>query len=423
MGSIVRDPSLAGQGRRKIDWAAANMPILAALREEFARERPFDGLRVAVSVHVEAKTACLAETLRIGGAHVALTGCNPLSTQDDVAAALAATGMDVYCWHGATPAEYEDHLCAALAFRPHVVIDDGGDFAYLLHGKRRADAADLLGGCEETTTGVNRLRILEREGRLLYPVVAVNNARCKHLFDNRYGTGQSAWTAILATTNLLIAGKTVVVAGYGMCGKGVAARAKGLGADVVVCEIDAVRAAEALLDGCRVLPMREAARQGDLFITVTGCRDIIVREHLEVMKDGAVLCNAGHFDVEIDIPALASLARSVDEPRANIRSYRLRNGRSLHLLGEGRLVNLAAGDGHPIEIMDMSFGLQALSARYIAQNGRSLAVRVHDVPKEFDERVASLFLASRGASVDRLTDAQERYATTWEIASEKGNRP
>ena len=422
MGSIIRDPSLAGQGRRKIDWAAANMPILARIRDEFAKERPFDGLRVAVSVHVEAKTACLAETLRAGGAQVALTGCNPLSTQDDVAAALAATGMEVYCWHAATPDEYEAHLCAALAFQPHVVIDDGGDFAYLLHGKRRSDASCLLGGCEETTTGVNRLRILEREGRLLYPVVAVNNARCKHLFDNRYGTGQSAWTAILATTNLLIAGKTVVVAGYGMCGKGVAARAKGLGADVVVCEVDAVRAAEALMDGCRVLPMREAARQGDVFVTVTGCRDILVREHLEIMKDGAVLCNAGHFDVEIDIPALASLSSSVDEPRTNIRSYHLRNGKTLHLLGEGRLVNLAAGDGHPIEIMDMSFGLQALCARHIALSGGGLAVRVHEVPPEFDERVASLFLASRGTSVDRPTEVQRRYASTWEIASEEGDR-
>lgn len=423
MESIVRDLSLAHQGRRKIEWAKANMPILRGIAEEFIREQPFRGLRVAVSVHVEAKTACLAETLRLGGAEVALTGCNPLSTQDDVAAALAVTGMAVFCWHAATPDEYESHLRAALAFKPHVVIDDGGDFAYLLHGIRREDASELLGGCEETTTGVNRLRILECENRLLYPVIAVNNARCKHLFDNRYGTGQSAWAAILSTTNLLIAGKTVVVAGYGMCGKGVVARAKGLGANVVVCEVDAVRAAEALMDGCRVMTMREAAAVGDFFITVTGCRDIIVREHLEAMKDGAVLCNAGHFDVEIDIPALSNLAVEVMESRPNIRSYRLGDGRRLHLLGEGRLVNLAAGDGHPVEIMDMSFALQALCARFIAQNGRTLPVRVHEVPSEFDEQVAQRFLSSRGASIDSLTQGQRNYATTWEIACEEGNAP
>ena len=423
MGSIVRDLSLAPQGRRRIEWAMANMPILRGISEEFAREKPFKGLRIAVSVHVEAKTACLAETMRLGGAEVALTGCNPLSTQDDIAAALAVTGMDVYCWHAATPDEYESHLRAALAFKPHVVVDDGGDFAYLLHGARREDASELLGGCEETTTGVNRLKILESGNRLLYPVVAVNNARCKHLFDNRYGTGQSAWAAILSTTNLLIAGKTVVVAGYGMCGKGVVARAKGLGANVVVCEVDAVRAAEALMDGCRVLPMREAASIGDFFLTVTGCRDIVVREHFEVMKDGAVLCNAGHFDVEIDIPALTSLSVEVKDSRPNIRSYRLQDGRRLHLLGEGRLVNLAAGDGHPIEIMDMSFALQALCARYIVQNGRMLPIRVHDVPPEFDEQVAKRFLASRGAAIDSLSLCQKSYATTWEIASEEGNSP
>lgn len=421
MDSIVRDLTLAPQGRRKIEWAMANMPILRGISEEFARDRPFRGLRVAVSVHVEAKTACLAETLRLGGAQVALTGCNPLSTQDDIAAAMAVTGMGVYCWHAATADEYESHLCAALAFKPHVVIDDGGDFAYLLHGIRREDASELLGGCEETTTGVNRLRILEQGNRLIYPVVAVNNARCKHLFDNRYGTGQSAWAAILSTTNLLIAGKTVVVAGYGMCGKGVVARAKGLGANVVVCEVDAVRAAEALMDGCRVLPMREAASIGDFFLTVTGCRDIVVREHFEVMKDGAVLCNAGHFDVEIDIPALTSLSVEVKDSRPNIRSYRLEDGRHLHLLGEGRLVNLAAGDGHPIEIMDMSFALQALCARFIAQSGRTLPVRVHDVPPEFDLQVARRFLISRGASIDALSQCQKSYATTWEIESEKGS--
>ncbi len=415
MASLVREPSLAPQGRRKIEWAKANMPILGGIRREFEAERPFEGLRVAVSVHVEAKTACLAETLRAGGARVALTGCNPLSTQDDIAAALAETGMEVFCWHGATPDEYRAHLEAALAFQPHVAIDDGGDFAYLLHGERRDLAGDLIGGCEETTTGVHRLRILEKEGRLRYPVIAVNDARCKHLFDNRYGTGQSAWTAILASTNLLVAGKTVVVAGYGMCGKGVATRAKGLGADVVVCEVDPVRAAEALMDGCRVLPMKDAAGVGDVFVTVTGVRDIIRREHLEVLKDGALLCNAGHFDVEIDLPALAALADGFDVLRPNVRSYRMKDGRTLHLLGEGRLVNLAAGDGHPVEIMDMSFALQALCARKMAKEGRSMEVRVHDVPPEFDDLVAERLLASRGAAIDAPTDRQRAYASTWEI--------
>ena len=287
-------------GRRKIDWAWAHMPVLQSMAAELASQKPLSGLRIAISVHVEAKTACLARTLAAGGAQIALTGCNPLSTQDDVAAALAADGLSVFCRYGVNAQDYRRHLLMALAIRPHIVIDDGGDLAQLLHSAAREKAADLIGGCEETTTGILRLRSLEKEGRLLYPVIAINDARCKHLFDNRFGTGQSVWTAIMATTNLIVAGKTVVVAGYGMCGKGVALRARGLGARVIVTEIDPVKACEAIMEGYDVLPMAQAAAVGDLFITVTGCRDVITSEHFVNMKNGAILCNAGHFDVESD---------------------------------------------------------------------------------------------------------------------------
>ena len=419
MNHHVRDLSLAPTGQLKIDWAYAHMPVLRRIAGDFAETKPFEGLRIAVSVHVEAKTACLANVLRIGGADVALTGCNPLSTQDDVAAALAASGMKVFCQYGADEETYYKHLRQTLAFKPHLVIDDGGDFAQLLHTSCSDLATDLIGGCEETTTGVKRLRILEQEGRLRYPVIAVNDARCKHLFDNRYGTGQSVWTAIMATTNLLIAGKVVVVAGFGMCGKGVAQRARALGARVVVTEIDPVMACEALMEGFDVMTMLEAAPIGDIFITVTGCRDVLTKEHFLQLKEGAILCNAGHFDVEINLPDLLSLAESSADVRANITNYQLQNGRNVQVLAQGRLVNLASGDGHPAEIMDMSFSLQAMSTRYMAENGRDLAPGVYDIPADIDDAVAAALLEHLNKAIDVLTPEQAWYVDHWDLPEQE----
>jgi adenosylhomocysteinase len=415
MNHDIFDIGLAPAGQRKINWAYDHMPVLHQIAEDFAISRPFNGLRIAVSVHVEAKTACLAKVLAAGGADVTLTGCNPLSTQDDVAASLVADGMKVFCRYGANAATYRMHLELALAFRPHLIIDDGGDFAHLLHTSCQHLATDLIGGCEETTTGVKRLRILEKEGRLLYPVLAVNDARCKHLFDNRYGTGQSVWAAIMGTTNLLIAGKVVVVAGFGMCGRGVAMRARALGARVVVTEIDPVKACEALMEGYDVLTMLEAAVIGDIFITVTGCRDVITREHYLLLKNGAILCNAGHFDVEINLPALAALSTDISEVRHNITQYKLKNGHAVQVLAQGRLVNLAAGDGHPAEIMDMSFALQALSIRYMAENGRSMQPGVYQLPANIDEAVASALLEHLHKKTDRLTADQTWYLEHWDL--------
>ena len=411
----VADISLAPAGQRKIDWAYKNMPVLRAIEQELIAEQPFVGLNIAVSVHVEAKTACLARVLRSGGAHVSLTGCNPLSTQDDVAAALAADGMHVYCIHGANKKEYMEHLSMALEIQPDIVIDDGGDFAMLLHTTHRHLLSKLIGGCEETTTGVHRLQILSKENRLAYPVIAVNDARCKHLFDNRFGTGQSVWTSIMSTTNLLVSGKSVVIAGFGMCGQGVALRAKGMGARVIITEIDPVKACEALMEGYEVMTMAEAACIGDMFITLTGCRDIVTKEHFVNMKDGAICCNAGHFDVEINIPDLKSLSKSQSVLRDNIDGYLLPDGRTICILAQGRLVNLASGDGHPVEIMDMSFALQAQSARYMAVHGASLENKVYDIPKEIDDRVASILLQTKGLQIDTLSAEQEKYVSTWDI--------
>ncbi len=412
---VVKDIILAPSGQRKIDWAYKNMPVLRAIEEELIASQPFAGLNIAVSVHVEAKTACLARALRAGGANVSLTGCNPLSTQDDVAAALAATGMKVYCLHGADEKQYTEHLSLALSINPHIVIDDGGDFAQLLHTTHSHLLPDLIGGCEETTTGVHRLKILEEQGRLAYPVIAVNDARCKHLFDNRFGTGQSVWTAIMSATNLLVAGKSVVVAGYGMCGKGVALRAKGLGARVIVTEIDPVKACEALMEGYEVMTMDEASAVGDLFVTLTGCKDVITGKHFPLMKDGAILCNAGHFDVEINLHELKSAAVRVTTLRDGVEGYEMDDHRIICVLAEGRLVNLAAGDGHPVEIMDMSFALQAQSARYVAAHGAGLQKKVYDIPKEIDDRVASILLSTKTISIDALTQEQERYISSWDI--------
>ncbi|MBR4819771.1 MAG: adenosylhomocysteinase [Clostridiales bacterium] len=411
----IKDIKLAPEGHHKIDWAYRNMPVLRIIEKELKETRPFEGLKISVSVHVEAKTANLALVLREGGADVALTGCNPLSTQDDVAAALVERGMKVYCIHGADPETYRRHLEMTLAFGPDIVIDDGGDLAMLLHSTHKHLVAGMLGSCEETTTGVHRLKILEEQGKLAYPVIAVNDARCKHLFDNRFGTGQSVWTAIMATTNLIVAGKYVVVAGFGMCGKGVALRAKGMGARVIVTEIDPVKACEAIMEGYDVMTMDEAAPLGDVFVTVTGCKDVITKNHFEKMKDGAICCNAGHFDVEINLVQLAEMAKERKELRKNIEGFVMEDGRTICILAEGRLVNLASGDGHPVEIMDMSFALQAQSARYIAEHGKELEKKVYDTPTVIDDRVGEFLLQSKGYSIDKLTPEQDRYIHSWDL--------
>lgn len=409
--STVADPGLKTSGHAKLDWVRARMPVLAAIRDRYQRERPLLGERVAISLHLEAKTAILAELLHIGGAEVAITSSNPLSTQDDVAAALADTGVAVHAVHGARPEEYEAFHQAVLDVRPTLLVDDGGELTERLHGSRRELAGGVKGGAEETTTGVTRLKALHASGRLAYPMIAVNDADMKHLFDNRYGTGQSTWDAIMRQTNLVVAGKTVVVAGYGWCGKGVAERARGLGARVVVTEVDPIRANEAWMDGFLVMPMDAAAPLGDIFITVTGNRDVITAEHFARMKDGVVLANAGHFDVEIDVAALrAEAAAEVHGRTGAIRGYRY-GDRTIWLLAEGRLVNLAAGDGHPAEIMDLTFGLQALSLENLLAVARQPGV--YPVPPEVDRWVAAIRLSALGIGIDSLTPAQTAYLASW----------
>lgn len=413
MKSIIRDISLAKEGKDRINWVRAHMPLLNRLEEDFLRDKPFKGKRITVSIHLEAKTAYLCLVLAAGGAEVAVTGSNPLSTQDAIAAALADEGLAVYAWYGATDKEYAEHLNRALDFEPHIIIDDGGDLVHLLHTTRKDLADNILGGCEETTTGVLRLRAREREGALAFPMVSVNDALCKYLFDNRYGTGQSVWDGIMRSTNLIVAGKNVVVAGYGWCGKGVAMKAKGLGAQVIITEVDPVKAIEAVMDGFRVMTMDEAAVLGDIFITVTGCSKVISKGHFEKMKDGVLLANAGHFDVEIWKPDLEELSIERKYMRKNIEGYVMEDGRTLNLLAEGRLVNLAAGDGHPAEIMDMSFALQALSAKYILECKEPLENKVYPVPTEIDEYVAKLKLKAMGINIDTLTEEQRAYLHGW----------
>ncbi|AVX20472.1 MULTISPECIES: adenosylhomocysteinase [Carboxydocella] len=414
MNYLVRDINLAENGAKKIAWVKEHMPVLNEIRKEFERDKPFNGKRVAISMHLEAKTAYLALVLQAGGANVSITGSNPLSTQDDVAAALAAQGLQVFSWYNATPEEYKQHLLMVLDTRPDIIIDDGGDLMHLIHTERPELASSIIGGCEETTTGVLRLRALEKENRLPFPMIAVNDAYSKYLFDNRYGTGESVWTGIMRTTNLIVAGKTVVVIGYGWCGKGVAMRAKGLGAKIIICEVDPIKAIEAHMDGFQVMTMDEAAALGDVFITVTGCKDVIRRWHYEKMKNGVLLANAGHFDVEINKPELNELAISKRVVRKDIEEFTLADGRKLYLLAEGRLVNLAAGDGHPAEIMDTSFALQALSARYLVENGTKLEKKVYLVSPEIDRRVAELKLQSLGITIDKLTPEQEAYLYGWQ---------
>ena len=399
---------MVARGQEKIAWARAHMPVLAEVGRELRESEVLAGLRVAISIHLEAKTACLALTLQETGAAVSVTGSNPLSTQDDVAAALAAAGLRVHARRGASAAEYREHLTRVLEIKPQLVLDDGGDLTALLHGECAQLGESLIGICEETTTGVLRLRGLSREGKLRWPALAVNDARMKHLFDNRYGTGQSTWDAIMRATNLLVAGKRVVVAGYGWCGRGIALRAHGLGARVTVCEVDPVRAAEAMMDGFSVAPLAEAIRGADFLITATGCRDVVRWEHLLSAKDGLVLANAGHFDVEIDVRALRERAQG-RRVRENVEEFLLPGERRVYLLAEGRLVNLVAGDGHPVEIMDLSFALQALSLAWLAREGRGLSPGVYPVPEEVDERVARLFLRSRGVEIDSLTPGQREY--------------
>ena len=405
----ISKPETAKSGRDKIDWVRSYMPILNTIEKEFRETKPFDGMKIAMSIHLEAKTAYLAEVLMAGGAKVQVTGCNPLSTQDDVGAALAEEGFVVNAHHGASDEQYREDLVRTLDFHPDLLIDDGGDLISLLHGACREYGDNLIGGCEETTPGIHRLLARERAGLLDYPMMDVNDADCKHLFDNRYGTGQSTLDGIMNATNLIIAGKTVVVAGYGWCGKGFAMRAKGMGAVVVVTEIDPIKALEATMDGFTVLPMREAAKVGDLFVTLTGCRDVLTREHFEVMKDGALLANSGHFDVEINKEDLAALATEIRERKPNIRGYRMADGRMLNLLADGRLVNLAAGNGHPAEIMDMSFGIQAKSLEYLAKTRGTLENKVYAVPAEIDKAVATIKLAAESVQIDVLTPEQTAY--------------
>ncbi len=405
----IKDISLAPSGALKIDWVQKNCPLLRSLEADFAKEKPFAGLRIALSIHLEAKTAYLCKVLAAGGADMYITGSNPLSTQDDVAAALAAEGLHVYAWYDCTEEDYFENIRRVLAHDCHIIIDDGGDLVHMLHTEMREKLAFVIGGCEETTTGVLRLKAMAEAKQLAFPMVLVNNADCKHLFDNRYGTGQSVFDGINRTTNLIVAGKQVVVAGYGWCGKGVAMRAKGLGARVIVTEIDPIKAIEAVMDGFDVLPMKEAAKVGDFFVTVTGCAGVIGEEHFALMKNGAILCNAGHFDVEIDMKRLREVALQAKEQRKNITGYEISKDKWIYVLAEGRLVNLAAGDGHPAEIMDMSFAIQALSARYLVHHAGELTEKLIDVPREVDLEVAGRKLSFLGKEIDVLTEEQRAY--------------
>lgn len=411
----VKDLSLAEKGRSRIEWAAQEMPVLAQVQERFKNERPLDGLRVSACLHVTSETANLMRALNAGGADVVLCASNPLSTQDDVAAALIVYDeIPVYAIKGEDNETYYKHLNAALDHKPHVTMDDGCDLVSTLHKDRRELLENVKGGTEETTTGVIRLRAMAHQGALEFPVIAVNDAMTKHLFDNRYGTGQSTIDGIIRATNVLLAGKNVVVSGYGWCGRGVAMRADGLGANVIVTEVDPLKALEAVMDGYRVMPMAEAAQIGDVFVTLTGDINVIDRDHFEVMKDGAIVANSGHFNVELNIPALEDMAVETKQPREFVDQYVLADGRRINLLGEGRLVNLAAAEGHPSAVMDMSFANQALAARYILDNHMNLDRSVHTVPEEVDQEIARLKLNGMGIEIDTLTEEQERYLNSWE---------
>ena len=411
----IKDINLAQSGEHKIDWVRKNCPLLRSLEDDFSKEKPFKGVRIALSIHLEAKTAYLCKVLAAGGAEMFVTGSNPLSTQDDVAAALAKAGLNVFAWYNCTDEEYFSCIQKVLENHCNIIIDDGGDLVNMLHSKMTDELQYVIGGCEETTTGIIRLKAMAAQEKLAFPMVMVNNADCKHLFDNRYGTGQSVWDGINRTTNLIVAGKYVVVAGYGWCGKGVAMRAKGLGAKVVVTEVDPIKAIEAVMDGFEVMPMREAAKIGDFFVTVTGCAGVITKDDFLEMKNGAILCNAGHFDVEIDMAGLRKMALSTIDQRQNIVGYEVKKDSFVYVLGEGRLVNLACGDGHPAEIMDMSFAIQALSAKYLVEHGKDLTEKLIVVPREVDLAVAKRKLKFLGISIDTLTKEQEEYLNSSEV--------
>jgi adenosylhomocysteinase len=415
--SVVKDTTLAEEGEKRIEWARRHMPVLDSIKQEFEREKPLQGARIVACLHVTVETANLITTLVAGGAEIVVTGSNPLSTQDEVAAALAARGLYVYAFRGENEQEYYDCIKRALELKPNVTLDDGADTIAIVHKEQPELAREMLGGCEETKTGVVRLRAMAADNALLYPVIAVNDAETKMMFDNRYGTGQSTVHGIMQATNFLFAGKTVVIGGYGWCGRGFAMRAKGLGASVIVVEIEPRKALEAAMDGYRVMPMKDAAPLGDLFVTLTGDINVIRKEHFELMKDQAILANSGHFNVEIDIPALEKMAVEKAIVQNNVTEYKMRDGRRLYLLAEGRLINLAAAYGHPPEVMDMSFANQALSVRYIVEHGKSLEKKVYSVPVEIDRRVAELKLASMGLKIERLTPEQDKYLHSWQMGT------
>jgi adenosylhomocysteinase len=412
----VKDMNLAPQGHLQIEWAAKHMPVLNIIKQRFEKEKPLEGQTLAACLHVTKETAVLIKVLIAGGAKVALCGSNPLSTQDDVAAALADAGVHVYAWRGQNTEDYYKCIEKVLAYKPTITMDDGADVVGMIHSKRTDLIANIKGGTEETTTGVVRLKAMEQDGSLKYPIIAVNEALTKYLFDNRYGTGQSTIDGILRATSVLLAGKNFVVGGYGWCSRGIAMRAQGLGANVIVTEVQPTKALEAVMNGLRVMPMSEAAPIGDIFVTATGDINVIRKEHMEKMKDGAIMCNSGHFNVEISIPDLESISKSKRTMRPNMEEYTTKDNRHLYLLGEGRLVNLAAAEGHPSEVMDMSFANQALCSEFVAKSGK-LETKVYNVPKDIDEKIAETKLASMGIRIDELTEEQKKYLSTWEMGT------
>ena len=415
MNFDIRDISLAPYGHQKIEWVRDHMPLLRSLEEEFKVTRPFEGVKISLSVHLEAKTAYLCKVFAAGGAQMSITGSNILSTQDDVCAALVEDGLSVFAYHDATQEEYDRHIEMCLECKPNIIIDDGCDLVTCLHEKRPDLAVDAWGGCEETTTGIIRLRSLDKEGLLKFPMMAVNDADMKHLFDNRYGTGQSTWDSIMRNTNLIIAGKTVVVAGYGWCSRGIAMRAQSLGAQVIVTEIDPVKAIEAKMDGFSVMPMKDAAPLGDIFCTATGCLKTITPEHMLTMKNGAILTNSGHFNCEVDMEGLYKIALERVPRRHNVEGFKLPNGKWVDVIADGRLVNIAGADGHPAEIMDMSFAVQAYGALYIKEHKDELPKHLIKIPEEMDKMIASRRLEAWGIEIDTLTEEQEAYLNSWKL--------
>ncbi len=412
--SDVKDKKLAEQGKLKIEWAARNMPVLAMVKEHFRKSKPLAGIKVTACLHVTTETANLVETLKEGGADVVLCASNPLSTQDDVAASISEhIGIPTYAIKGEDDKTYYKHINAVLDHKPNITMDDGADLVSTIHKERKAQIKDIIGGTEETTTGVIRLRSMEKDGVLGYPIISVNDADTKHLFDNRYGTGQSTIDGILRATNVLLAGSKFVVCGYGWCGRGVAMRAKGMGASVIITETDPLKALEAVMDGYIVMPTLEAAKFGDIFVTVTGDLNVLSKKHFELMKDGVIVCNSGHFNVEIDLKGLESIAKGRRKVREFVDEFTMPSGRKVNVLGEGRLINLAAAEGHPSMVMDMSFANQALSAEYLAKNGKKLEKKVYPVPKEIDANIAELKLRSMNVAIDELSDEQKRYMTSW----------